>query len=94
MMPFSPTTRFFLQIDHRFEMLYCQYCQYNFDHSYFELHDVKCKDENNKKKHQLQQSCGATLALKAHGVTAEKVQLKLQDLLVCENALKRTSIEA
>lgn len=47
-----------------------------------------------KKMHQLQQSCGATLALKAHGVTAEKVQLKLQDLLVCENALKRTSIEA
>lgn len=44
--------------------------------------------------HQLQQSCGATLALKAQGVTAEKLQLKPQDLLVCENALKRTSTEA
>lgn len=47
-----------------------------------------------QKMHQLQRSCGATLALKAQGVTAEKVQLKLQDLLFFENALKQTSIEA
>lgn len=35
--------------------------------------------------HQLQESCGITLALKAQGVTAEKVQHKPQERPVCEN---------
>ncbi len=35
--------------------------------------------------HQLQESCGITLALKAQGVTAEKVQHKPQELPVYEN---------
>lgn len=45
---FSNHTFFFF--DHRFKLLYCQYCQYDFDHSCFELPDVKCKDENKNKK--------------------------------------------